>query len=317
MLLKLSIISNRTQIKAFYFLCSCRFLKFMCAEWRVVRRGKDCGLARLIWGSPRTESAVTPEHQPTGSDWECKWLAEVMMFPLLHQTTSNIPEITINTSLCLFSSRYFSKTFPESAESATQEVVGAEQWETLKVHWDKQSAYSCLHLDAQQQQWDNSSNSHSCVLWRKAVGVRDSSSLQGILLSTIGGVRGALFVGRSGCWCYVDATGDVVSLTGERGLVIGLHWSDDEGLKVDRSPELTSCVEWTMVKHCGISEGLRLSEFWIDNLSYYCNWTAMSRALYLICGSVCIYVCVYVWRTVFPYYVCSRWAAAAACAGTW
>ena len=38
-------------------------------------------------------------------------------------------------------------SFSESAASATQGVVGAEQRETFEVLWDKESAYACLDLD--------------------------------------------------------------------------------------------------------------------------------------------------------------------------
>lgn len=41
----------------------------------------------------------------------------------------------------------FSENIPESAASATRGVVGAEQWETFEVLWDKESAYACWDLD--------------------------------------------------------------------------------------------------------------------------------------------------------------------------
>lgn len=69
------------------------------------------------------------------------------VFPVLYQTTKNIPEITINTFLCLLCNASFSSTIPESAVSATQGVVGAEQWGTFQLLRDKESAYACLHLD--------------------------------------------------------------------------------------------------------------------------------------------------------------------------
>lgn len=65
-------------------------------------------------------------------------------------TAALLPQkVLINPFLHLLyrAAQIFPKTFPESALSAGQGVVGAEQWETFEVFWDKESAYACLDLD--------------------------------------------------------------------------------------------------------------------------------------------------------------------------
>ena len=106
-------------------------------------------------------------------------------------------------------------------------------------------------------------------------------------------------------------------LTGERPLdsVAGSYTQKDEGslFKGNRwtacwSPWLVSDIlYWAnhgrLVKHWGSREVYRPLEAYADNPSYYCNWTAMSRDPFLICGPVCVRV--YVRNLRLPHITCA------------